>query len=160
KPDGCVDGIKSSIVGSEGESLQVEGTSLATLAWLREPAYAGNVEKSIKFLADSCQSGRYGSTQATVLELRAIVTYDKQRSHPKAPGKVRVYVDGQSIGDWAAFDQSTQGAIKLPDLTELLTPGTHKLDLRMEGGGPMPYSLAVKYNTLTPVSDKACKLDV
>jgi alpha-2-macroglobulin-like protein len=160
KADGSEGGIKSSIVGSEGESLQVEGTALTTLAWLREPAYAGNVEKSIKFLADSCKAGRYGSTQATVLALRAIVTYDKQRARPKAPGKVQLYVDGQSIGDWADFDQSTQGAIKLPDLTELLTTGEHKLTLRMEGGGPMPYSLAVKYNALTPESDDQCKLDV
>jgi uncharacterized protein YfaS (alpha-2-macroglobulin family) len=160
KADGSVDGIKSSIVGSEGESLAVEGTSLATLAWLRDPSYAGNVEKSIKYLADSCKAGRYGSTQATVLALRAIVTYDQQRARPKAPGKVRVYVDGQPIGDWADFNQSTQGAIKLPDITELLTPGDHKLELRMEGGGPMPYSMAVKYNAITPESDKACKLDI
>jgi len=160
KADGSMDGIKGSIVGSEGESLEVEGTSLATLAWLREPAYAGRVEKSIKFLADSCQAGRYGSTQATVLALRAIVTYDKQRSRPKAPGKVRVYVDGQSIGDWAAFNKSTEGAIKLPDLSELLTPGQHKLELRMQGGGSMPYSLAVKYNALTPASSSKCKLDL
>lgn len=160
KADGSIDGIKSSVVSSEGESLMVEGTSLATLAWLRDPAYAGHVEKSIKFLADSCKAGRYGSTQATVLALRAIVTYDKQRARPKAPGKVRVYVDGQSIGDWEAFNKTTEGAIKLPDLTELLTAGAHKLELRMEGGGPMPYSLAVKYNALTPASDKDCKVDL
>jgi uncharacterized protein YfaS (alpha-2-macroglobulin family) len=160
KSDGSVDGVTSSIVGSGGESLEVEGTSLATLAWLRDPAYTGNVEKSIKFLADSCQSGRYGSTQATVLALRAIVTRDKQHAHPKAPGKVQLYVDGQAVGDWASFDASTQGAIKLPDLSELLTPGKHKLELRMEGGSQMPYSMAVKYNALTPVSDKDCKVDL
>ena len=160
KEDGSVNGITSSIVGSGGESLEVEGTALATLAWLRDPAYAGNVEKSIKFLADSCKDGRYGSTQATVLALRAIVTYDKQRAHPKAPGRVMISVDGQSVGDWADFTSTTQGAIKLPDLTELLTPGEHKVELTMEGGGPMPYSLAVKYNALTPISAKDCKLDL
>jgi hypothetical protein len=160
KSDGSVDGIQSSIVGSEGESLQVEGTALATLAWMREPAYTGKVEKSIKFLADSCKAGRYGSTQASVLALRAIVAYDAQRARPKAPGKVRLYVDGQSIGDWTAFNEHTQGAIKLPDLSELLTPGNHKLELRMEGGSPMPYSLAVIYNALTPASDKDCKVDL
>ena len=160
KPDGSVDGVESSIVGSGGDSLAVEGTSLATLAWLRDPAYAPQVDKSVKFLADSCQGGRYGSTQSTVLALRAIVAYDQQRARPKAPGRVRVYVDGQSIGDWAAFGPDTQGAIKLPNLTELLTPGTHKLELRMEGGAPMPYSMAVKYNALTPATDKNCKLDI
>lgn len=160
KEDGSVGEIASSIVGSGGEALQIEGTSLATLAWMRDPKYAGNVEKSIKFLADSCKAGRYGSTQSTVLALRAIVTYDKLRAHPKAPGKVRVFVDGQPVGDWKAFDASTEGAIKLPDLSAVLKPGEHKLELRMEGGGPMPYSLAVKYNAMTPASSKECKLDL
>lgn len=158
--DGSVSGVKSSIVGSGGESLEVEGTALATLAWLRNPAYAGNVERSIKYLADSCKGGRYGSTQATVLALRAIVTYDKQRARPKAPGKVRISVDGQPIGDWATFNQSTEGAIKLPDLSELLSPGEHKLEIRMDGGSPMPYSIAVKYNALTPASSKDCVLNL
>jgi hypothetical protein len=160
KSDGSVDGVTSSIVGSGGESLEVEGTALATLAWLRDPAYAGHVERSIKYLADSCKNGKYGSTQATVLALRAIVTYDKQRAHPKVAGKVRLFVDGQSIGDWVDFTPASQGAIKLPDMSELLFPGDHKLELRMEGGAPMPYSLAVKYNALVPASSKDCKLNI
>jgi len=82
---GGVDGGTASIVGSGGETLAIETTALATLAWLRDPNYADSVEKSIKFLADSCKAGRYGSTQSTVLALRAIVTYDKQRARPKAP---------------------------------------------------------------------------
>jgi len=49
---------------------------------------------------------------------------------------------------------------KLPDLSELLTPDRHKLELRMEGGGPMPYSLAVKYNALTPASDQGMQNDL
>ncbi len=141
KADGSVDGVKSSIVGSGGESLEVEGTSLATLAWLRDPQYVANVEKSMKFLADSCKAGRFGSTQATVLALRAIVAYDSQRARPKAPGKLSVSVDGQRIGDWVSFDASSEGALKLPDLSKALTPGQHKLELVMEGGNPMPYSM-------------------
>ncbi len=160
KADGSIGDTKSSIVGSEGEALAVEGAALTTLAWMREPQYAGNVEKSVKFLADSCKAGRYGSTQSTVLALRAIVTYDKLRAKPKAPGKVRLYVDGQSIGDWADFTPATTGAIKLPDLSELLTPGDHKLELRMEGGAPMPYSMAVNYNAIKPASSEQCKLDL
>lgn len=160
KADGSVDSITASIVGSGGDSLVIEGTSLATLAWLSDPKYAGNVERSIKYLADSCQSGRYGSTQATVLALKAIVQYDKNRARPKADGRVRVFVDNHAVGDWIDFTPKTQGAIKLPDISELLTPGEHKLELRMEGGGAMPYSLSVNYNTSLPNSSKDCKLDV
>jgi len=158
--DGLVDGGTATIVGSGGEALQIETTALTTLSWLRDTKYAGAVEKSMKYLADSCKGGRYGSTQSTVLALRAIVAYDKQRARPKAPGKVRIFVDGQSIGGPCNFDTTTQGAIQLPDLSELLTKGEHKIELKMEDGGEMPYAIAINYNTLQPNSSKECKVDV
>jgi hypothetical protein len=158
--DGSVGGATQSIVGSGGESLTVETTSLATLAWMRERDFAGSVEPAIRYLADVCKGGRYGSTQSTVLALRAIVTYDKQRSRPKAAGSLRIYVDGQQVGSSVAFDTSTQGALKLPDIAELLTPGEHHVDLKMENGGEMPYALAVKYHAVTPASAKETKVDL
>ena len=84
--DGKVSGATMSIVGSGGEALQIETTALAALAWMRDSVFAANVEKAIQYLAASCKAGRYGSTQSTVLALRAIVTYDKKRARPKNPG--------------------------------------------------------------------------
>jgi uncharacterized protein YfaS (alpha-2-macroglobulin family) len=150
--EGVVEGGTQSIVGSSGETLQIETTALAVLAWLRDPAYAGNVERSMKYLASSCDGGRYGSTQSTVLALRAIVTYDKVRAAKRAPGAVRVYVDGQPVGSAVKFEASAQEAIKLPDVSELLNPGERKLELRMEGGSELPYSIEVTYNALVPAS--------
>jgi alpha-2-macroglobulin-like protein len=156
--DGKVQGATQSIVGSGGEALEIEATSLAVLAWLRDPAYAANVERAMKFVADSCQGGRYGSTQSTVLALRAVVAYDKARARPKAAGSVRVYVDGQPVGSAVKFDPSTQGAIKLPDIFELLGKGEHKVELKMVDGSEMPYSISVGYHALTPDSAKECKV--
>ncbi|OYV24161.1 MAG: hypothetical protein B7W97_00895 [Mycobacterium sp. 20-66-4] len=95
-----------------------------------------------------------------MLALRAIVQYDKLRAHPKAAGTVRITVDGEKVGDSIAFDDKAQGAIKLPDISSLLTPGVHKVEISMAGGSPMPYSFAAKYHTLTPTSDKDCKLNI
>jgi hypothetical protein len=158
--DGHVAGATQSIVGSGGEALDIETTALASLAWLRDPAYAGNVERAIRYLADSCKGGRYGSTQSTVLALRAIVAYDQARARPKAPGSVRVYVDGQPVGSAVAFDANTRGAIKLPDVSELLAGGKHTIELRMQGGGEMPYAIAVTHNALKPESSKEAKVDL
>ncbi len=113
----------------------------------------------MKFLADSCKAGRYGSTQSTVLTLRTILAYDKKHSHPKAPGKVVIIADGKSVGE-VAFDQKSEEAIKLPDLSKQLTPGEHEIELQMVGGSPMPYSIAANYNRLTPESSRDCKLDL
>jgi alpha-2-macroglobulin-like protein len=155
---GPVEGATTSIVGSGGEALAIETTALAVLAWLREPAFAGSAERSMKFLAESCQDGRYGSTQSTVLALRAIVAYDRAHARPKAPGSLRVLVDGRPVGAAVSFDRNTQGTIKLPDLAAHLGPGKHEVGVKMEGGAPMPYSLSVAYNALTPSSASACQV--
>jgi hypothetical protein len=156
--DGSVDGAGTSITNSGGRALRIEATSLAVLAWLRDRSFAGNVEKGIRFLAESCKGGRFGSTQSTVLALRAIVAYDKARARPKAPGRVRLYINGRPSGGWVAFDGDTQGAIELPDIGEVLEPGSHIIELRMEKGSEMPYSLAVEYHNRVPASSDECKV--
>ncbi|HYH95046.1 MG2 domain-containing protein [Hyalangium sp.] len=156
--EGVVEGGTQSIVGSMGETLQIETTALAALAWLREPSFAGNVERSMKFLASSCDGGRYGSTQSTVLALRAIVAYDKARAAKRAGGAVRVYVNGQPVGSAVRFEASAQEAIKLPDVSELLTPGERKIEVRVEGSAELPYSIEVTYNALKPDSSPETKV--
>ena len=158
--EGWVDGAVTSITRSGGESLKIETTSLAILAWLRDPDYAGSVEKAIRYLADACKAGRYGSTQSTVLALRAIVTYDKSRAKPKAAGRCRVYVDGQPVGSPVRFDKDTQGAITLPDISELLDVGKHTIEVKMQDGSSMPYALTVNYHNTRPASAKACKVSL
>lgn len=159
RADGGVDKMTNSVVGSSGETLELEGAALSTLAWLRNDQYVANVERSMKFLADSCKAGRYGSTQSTVLSLRAILAYDKKHSHPKAAGKVLVFADGNSIGE-VAFDQKSESSIKLPDFSKALTAGEHEIELRMEAGSTMPYSVAANYNRATPDSSSKCKVDM
>lgn len=156
--EGLIEGATTSIIGSGGDALNIETTSLATLGFLRYPDFAGNVEHSMKWIAETCKAGRFGSTQSTILALRAIVTYDKARARPKAPGSVLVMVDGKQMGSVIAFDEKTTGAIKLQDISEMLSPGQHTVAVTMTAGSEMPYSLAVRYNTLKPNSSEECKL--
>jgi alpha-2-macroglobulin-like protein len=156
--DGSLRGATTSVVGSGGEALTIETTALAVLAWLKNPSYTSNVEKSIKYLAEACKGGRYGSTQSTVLALRAIVAYDKSRAKPTTPGSLQLVVDGREIGEAVAFDQDTTGAIELPVIAEMLTPGKHRVEVRMNKGSRMPYSIAVNYHSLKPTSSEDCKL--
>ncbi|HEY7120163.1 MAG TPA: alpha-2-macroglobulin family protein, partial [Tepidisphaeraceae bacterium] len=155
---GNVDGATTSVIGSGGDALQIETTALATLAWMRDSQFAGNVEKSMKWLCEACKGGRFGSTQSTILSLRAIVTYDKLRAHPKAPGTIQVIVDGKNMGSAVAFDEKSQGALKLADVSEMMSPGKHTIALKMDKGASMPFSIAVRYNTVKPNSSDACKV--
>jgi len=157
---GQVDGAETSITRSGGEALLVETTALAILAWMREPSYAPQVEKAMQWLAEACKAGRFGSTQSTILALRAIVNYDKSRARPKVAGAVVLLVDGKRVGRPAPFTPDTKGAIKLDDVAELMTPGEHTVELRMEKGSPMPYAVAVKFFNTDPDSSPQCKLGI
>lgn len=156
--DGVVGGATQSIVGSSGATLNIETTALAALAWMRDPSYVGNVERAMKFLAESSDGGRYGATQSTVLALRAIIAYDKARASKLTPGRVSVYVDGRLVGEPVRFDGAAQEALKLPDVSALLGPGARRVELRMEGGAELPYSVEVTYSALVPDSSKETRV--
>ncbi len=152
--EGWLDGAEQSVVGSRGQSLNLETTALATLAWLRDRDYADSAQKGMTYLAEQCKGGRFGSTQSTVLTLRAIVAYDKAMAKPKHPGSLRLIVDGKTVGQPVAFDPQTEGEIVLPDFAELLKPGDHVIEVAMEDGSSMPFSLAVNLHNETPDSAK------
>lgn len=157
--DGFVKGGTQSIVGSTGQSLAIETTALATLAWLRQgDAFTGNIEKAMKGLAEASKDGSYGATQSTVLALRAVLEYDRQRNAQRKPGSVRLFVDGKPLGAAVKYDGSTQTALELPDASELLSPGAHTLELVQEAGGRLPWSIAVQSNRVKPDSSPETKV--
>jgi hypothetical protein len=164
-PDGFVSGATQSIVGSAGRSLLVETTALATLGWLRLSAKPGasnpfwaNVERAMKGLAEASKDGGYGATQSTVLALRCVLAYDAVVSAKRSPGAVRLFVDGKPLGPPVTYDGSTQGALEFPDAPELLSPGAHSLELVQEGGGRLPWTMAVFSHRVQPESSPETKV--
>jgi hypothetical protein len=158
--EGAAEGGETSITRSGGQALNIETTALAALAWMQDKDFAGNVQNSLKFLADSCKDGRFGSTQSTILALKAIVAYDQMNAHPKAPGQLSLYVDNKAVGEAIGFTAESTGAITFGDFAPVLTPGPHTVEIRMADGSEMPFSLGANFNSLTPATDKQCKLDL
>ncbi len=157
--DGCVRGAGTSITRSGGECLEIETTSLAVLAWLRVPEMQGNVEKAATWLFERCKGGRFGSTQSTIMALRAILGYDAARAVPKAPGTAILVVDGEEIGR-VDFTPETKGDLTLPSFASRLTPGAHTIEVKMEGGAEMPYAVDVRYHAPKPANSEACQVRV
>jgi hypothetical protein len=118
------------------------------------------VEKGLRWIVESNKTGRFGSTQSTVLALRSIVAYDAAHARPKAPGRVVLTVDGKSVGAPLSFTANTQGALVLPAFASELGPGPHRLMLKMEDGSGMPFSMTVKYHSLLPESAKEAPIGI
>lgn len=75
---GVVEGAASSITNSRGKSLLLETTSLALVNWLNQSPseFSTNIDKGVAYLLSSIKSGgRFGSTQSTVLTLKALTRY-------------------------------------------------------------------------------------
>ncbi len=149
KDDGSVVDSKTTVVNSRGDALLIETTAVAALAWLQDGDHAGHVEKAMQWLTTRCKDGAFGSTQSTVLALKAIVAYDKSRAKPKADGIVELVIDGRSI-EAVHFTKDTTGDIELPDFSHLLPPGEHRIELRMTDGSPMPFSVDVRFYSTKP----------
>jgi hypothetical protein len=157
--DGSVVDATTSITRSSGDALTIETTSVAVLAWLKDDQFTDRTERAMNWLATRCQDGRFGSTQSTILALKAIVAYDAARAAPRQPGELVLRVNGAPMGS-IPFTTDTKGALVLPDFASMLTPGQHEIELAMLGGSPMPYSVHIGYHADTPASSTACPITV
>ena len=77
--DGSFCEAKTSITRSSGKSLQVETTSLALLSMLRVDytTYTTPIKKAVDYLIGAMNGGYFGSTQATILAMKALVEFMK-----------------------------------------------------------------------------------
>ena len=76
KESGRVVDAKATITMSRGISKDVEATAGSILCWLKDEnssTFAYNISQALQFLYSKCQGGRFGSTQSTLLALKAIV---------------------------------------------------------------------------------------
>jgi hypothetical protein len=127
---------------------------------MREPAYAAQADKGLRWIAEMNKSGRFGSTQSTILALRAIVGYDAAHARPKTPGQIALIVDGKPVDVPLAFTPNTQGALVLPDFASKLGPGKHTVSLKMENGSSMPFAISVKYHSTLPESSEHAQVGI
>jgi uncharacterized protein YfaS (alpha-2-macroglobulin family) len=157
---GKVNGAVTSITRSGGDALAIETSALSVLAWLQDPEYAAQVEKGLKWIVESNKSGRFGSTQSTILALRSIVAYDNAHARTKAPGRLVLTVDDKAIGAPLAFAANSQGPLVLPEIAGDLGSGKHTIALRMDDGSSMPFSMSVKFHSTLPDSAKQTQIGI
>jgi len=154
--DGHLVGKNGSITRSGGQSLAVETTALAALAWLGEKDYAAQADRAIDWIVAHREgSGTFGSTQATILALKALVEHSKARRATRADGTLIVKREDKVVGQHA-FTAGENGTIEVDGLEAKLTPGENRLQISLSGENTMPYALDVAYRTEKPESQEDC----
>jgi hypothetical protein len=160
KDDGHLDAAQTSITGSGGRDLQIETTGLSVLAWLKaNPGeFNANVRKAITWIGQQRGGyGGFGSTQSTILALKALIEYTKANKKTPEAGTLKLYIGDREVSklDFSA-DVRDALELKLPDAEKVLKSGKNAIRVEITGKNAFPYTLTWSYQTLTPASDENC----
>ena len=154
--DGHLEGKQGSITRSGGVSLRVETTALAALAWLKTPAFTEQANRAIQWIVANRQGpGGFGSTQATILALKALVEHSKASRKTLTAGTLIIKRDDLQIGEHA-FAAGQQETIVVDGLEANLESGLNRLSIDLTGENQMPYAVDVRFRTRKPQSHEDC----
>jgi alpha-2-macroglobulin-like protein len=160
--NGSWTGKTHSITFSTGESLIIETTSLAVMAILKQSSPNQNsLTKAVQFIIGSRSGyGTFGNTQGTVLALKALTEYAKASKKTSSDGVIEFYVGNKKVAE-KSYSSGQKGNIEMSGLEEFVKPGKHKLKVKFKGTKePLPYSVAMAWNTTLPNSSKDCGVDL
>ncbi|WP_173002914.1 TonB-dependent receptor plug domain-containing protein [Chitinophaga sp. SYP-B3965] len=136
---------ETSVVNSRDESLAVETLSLYALALTRDPSpNVGEIAVIISKILGKKSYYGYGSTQATVLALEAIVEYSKLAGHRSDDYKLDFNLNGETIK---------------PGTKHAFREGKNIFAAHFASGkGTVPYNMEVSYFTFTPPNSEKADL--
>ena len=158
--DGAFKNADHSITRSGGESLFIETTALATMALLKAGGFDPQVDRAVEWLLGHRRGmGAFGSTQATILGLKALIAYMSTQARQHVGGTVTLYINGQPAGT-RTYESSAREPIVLAGLAPYLKPGQNHLELSHSGHWALPFSLAIDYRSLQPATSPRATIDL
>ncbi len=162
--DGSLRG-QTTVVSSGGLSLAMETTALAVIAWSKNSNYIPNVQGAVNWInSHRVGSGGFGSTQATVLALKALLAATGKSSTSTRQGRLQVRLAGELIAE-AKFAASEAGAVEVVGLDEKIFAHSSdsqniELELIAIDADNVSYTIESSYNTRTPARSDACPLEL
>jgi hypothetical protein len=117
---------------------------MAAIAYLTAGQYPGVASEILNYLvANKDPRGTWGSTQATVLALRALVLSAGSRT-TKVSGQVEVLVNGEPAGTHQLTPENADVVWQV-DCKAHVKPGANQIELRFAGEGTTLYQIVSRY---------------
>lgn len=133
---------------SRGVSADIETTALAVYAFIKAGYGSDISEKALKYIIKNRNPhGGWGSTQATILSIKALLEASKGLSS-KNNGVVKVFVNGSEVeAAFSPVNELNSDVMQQVNLTKYMSPGTNRIELRAEGKLNMTYQIVSRYYT-------------
>ncbi|MGO4210931.1 alpha-2-macroglobulin family protein, partial [Terriglobus sp. YAF25] len=142
-----------------GDSAAVETTGLAVQALLHSGQYPEIARRALAWILSKKNSyGNWGSTQATIMALRALLLAS-EGSAGDASGKVQVLLNGEAV-QTLNLDAGNNDLLHQFVLPQPGTGAENAVELRFTGSGSMAYQIAGRYFTPWPVKKDAPALSI
>ena len=155
--DGSFEGLTSSVVHSTGHSLKIETTSLVILAMMKTQKYTAAVRHAIGFIQKGKGHYGYGSTQGTVLALKALLSYAKYGRQADSDGTLAIWVDDQQVT--TLNYEKGQREVQWQGLGQYLHDGEQNISVKyINTKNPLPFDIEVNYYTRQPDNAPECRL--
>jgi hypothetical protein len=152
-------GAAESITKSGGSNLEIETTALALLALIDAGQHPDAQRRGISWLMQNRGGfGAWGTTQATVLALKAMTAYAEASRATRSAGEVTLLVNGERAGT-AHYEAGRRDSILFDDLGSRFHEGANTVELVHEGE-PMPYTISVDYRSTKPATSPDAAIDL
>jgi alpha-2-macroglobulin-like protein len=163
KENGSFEGAHHSITYSQGHSLIIETTALATMAMMKSDVKEQlSLNNGIKWIVSARDGyGAFGNTQGTVLALKALTTYAKMSKKVNEDGSIVVWMDGKQVAR-ENYKAGEKDAIVLSGMEQFVKQeGEHEIKVRFENKeSVLPYSISVSWNTNSPKAQSDCAVSL
>lgn len=149
-------GNKHSITRSTGQSLKAETTSLILIALLKSKnTNTEAINGAVKYLVGMRSGyGGFGSTQATVLTLKALTKYAEFSKRTDESGTIAIEINGKVVSE-KNYAKGEKSQIVIAGLENFISSGAQKIQVRFKNcQQALPYAMNISYSTTLPENAK------
>ena len=156
--DGSWLGSTHSVMYGYGDCFRIETTALAALALMKSNDGGTALPKAMEYLVKSKTEYGYGSTQSTVMALKALIEYATIGSRSDADGTLVVMVDGRRAVE-QPFSTKDPKRLEIRNIEQYFANNDPRLEVFFENPkAVIPFDLEVKYASRQPRNTQDCPL--
>jgi uncharacterized protein YfaS (alpha-2-macroglobulin family) len=134
---------RQSISYSHGDSANVETTALAILAMVKTGQFTNSVNKALTYLVKAKGNGSWGSTQATILALKAMVAGMGGSQH-KGTTPFTITVNGKEAARGSVTEDNAD-VMQAFDLRRFVQTGANEVKIEVQGETALMYQIVGRH---------------
>lgn len=133
-----------SLYYARGDALTVETTAMSVLAMLKTKQFKNEINKSLTYLIKKKgPGGTWGSTQATILALKALVRGSGNRPQ-KGVAKFTILVNGKEAATGEITEKNSD-VMQIFDLQKVTQVGQNEVKIQVEGETNVMYQVVARH---------------